>query len=154
VVLLARAFDAVGDAAAAAEVLRQAVTARPDQGVLLNALGKQLVQRGPSGIEKAIGYFRAARVKRPHLGIGLSSSLVLAGRPEQAEEVMRELVHQEPNNPLFFFYLGLVLKQQGKYGPAEAAFREAIDRKLDLAEAHTNLGNALVGQKKYAEAEA
>jgi serine/threonine-protein kinase len=154
VVLLARAFNTVGDATGAEDLLRQAVTARPDEVVLLNALGTQLAQRGPSKLEEAIGYYRAARVKRPDLGIALCSALVLAGRPGQAEDVMRELVYHQADNPLFHFYLGLVLNQQNKYGAAEAAFRQAIASKLDLAEAHLNLGNTLLNQQKYAAAEA
>ena len=48
VVLLAQAYAAVGDAAEAERVLREAATARPDQVVLLDALGKLLERQEPS----------------------------------------------------------------------------------------------------------
>src|SRR5262249_60844215 len=52
VVLLARACADVGDTAGAEEVLRQASTARPDQVVLLIALGKLLERQR---LEEAVG---------------------------------------------------------------------------------------------------
>jgi hypothetical protein len=49
VVLLAQAYAAVGDAAGAEQVLCEAAAARPDQVVLLDALGKLLERRGRLG---------------------------------------------------------------------------------------------------------
>src|SRR5262249_59847672 len=93
VVLLARAFAEVGDTARAEEVLRQAVTARPDQVVLPIVLG-QLLER--HRLEEAIGYYRAARSLRRSLGIGLSGALARAGRAAHGEEVLQELLLQQP----------------------------------------------------------
>jgi serine/threonine protein kinase len=109
VLLVARACAEVGDAAGAGELLCQASTARPDQVVLLVALGKLLERQR---LEEAIGYYRAARSQRPSLGIGLSSALVRAGRATQGEEVLRELAHQQPDNPAAYFYLGVNLSGQ------------------------------------------
>ncbi len=80
VVLLARASALVGDTAGAEEVLRQAVTARPDEVVLLGALGKLLGRQGSLRLPEAIGYYRAARSRRRNLGIALSNALFRAGR--------------------------------------------------------------------------
>jgi Flp pilus assembly protein TadD len=151
VVLLARACAQVGDSAGAEEVLRQAATARPDQVVLLMALGKLLERQR---LEEAIGYYRAARSPRRNLGIGLSSALVRAGRATQGEEVLQELAHQQPDNPEMHFYLGVNLSGQQKHDKAEAAYRKAIALRPDYPEAYTNLGSALNEQRKYGEAEA
>jgi serine/threonine-protein kinase len=50
--------------------------------------------------------------------------------------------------------LGDAFFGQHKYRAAEAAYRQAIARKLDLAEVHYNLGLALTGQGKHVGAEA
>src|SRR5262249_60489106 len=65
VVLLAQAYAAVGDLAGAEKLLRQATTARPDQAVLLNILGKVLLRQGASRLAAAIQEFRAAPRPRP-----------------------------------------------------------------------------------------
>jgi serine/threonine-protein kinase len=151
VVLLARACAQVGDTAGAEDVLRQAATARPDQVVLLVALG-QLLER--QRLEEAIGCYRAARSLRRSLGIGLSKALDRAGRATQGEEVLQDLVLRQPANPALHFYLGVNLAGQRKSDAAEAACRKAIDLKPDFPEAHINLGVVLNDQRKHAQAEA
>jgi serine/threonine-protein kinase len=154
VVLLARAFAAVGDAAGAEEVLRQAAAARPNQVVLLDALGKLLERQGAPRLEEAIGYFRAARGQRGHLGLALGKALLRAGRPVEAEEVLRELAAAQQKNPAFHVALGTAAFGRQKYRDAEAAYRKALELEPDLAAAYSNLGNALGAQRKYREAEA
>jgi serine/threonine-protein kinase len=154
VLLLARALAVNGNVAAAAEVLDQAATAHPEQVVLLNALGKLLERQGQARLEEAIGYYRAARVQRPSLGVTLSEALARAGRPKQGEDVLKELALQQPNHPAIYFHLGVNLWGQGKYGAAEAACRKAIDLKPDYAQAYSILGNALEGQGRHGDAAA
>jgi tetratricopeptide (TPR) repeat protein len=154
VMLLARAYIGVGDAAGAEKVLREAVTARPDQVVLLCFLGELLEQQGQSRLADAIGYYRAARSHRPHLGISLCILLVRAGRSAEVEELAQEMTRLQPYHPAFRFFLGIALYQQQKYGDAEAAFRKTIDLEPNLAEAHLNLGTALSAQQKHGDAEA
>jgi serine/threonine-protein kinase len=154
VLLLAQAHDAVGDAAGAEQVLREAATVRPDQVVLLTALGNLLERQGPSRRGKAIEYYRAARARRPRLGLGLSGALVRAGRADEAEEVLRELIRQQPDSPALYNNLGASLHAQQKYGAAEAACQKAIELKPDYAGAHYNLGNALSQLQKPGAAEA
>jgi serine/threonine-protein kinase len=154
VVLLAQAFAAVGDAAGAEQLLVQAVTARPNEVVLLDLLGKVLEQQGPSRLGEAIGYYRAARGQRRHLGVALSKALLRAGRPSEAEDVLQELVRRQPDKPAVWFYLANALVGRQKYGEAEAAYREAIALEPKLAKAYTNLGHTLTRRGKHREAEA
>ena len=154
VVLLARAFAAVGDAGEAKRVLRQASTTRPDQVVLLGTLAKLLDQQGPSQLTEAIGYYRQARSKRPNLGIALSNALYRNGQLAEAEEVMQELIHLQPANPACYFYHGIVLDELSNHGKAQIAFRKAIDRQPHYAEAYNNLGCALFMLGNISEAEA
>jgi serine/threonine-protein kinase len=154
VLLFAQACAAVGDTATAQQMLTDAATARPGQVVLLDALGKLLQRQGPDRLEAAIGYFRAARGQRPHLGLSLTKALLSAGRAKEAGKVMQELVFLQPNNASFHFYLGTAAYYQKKYGEAETGFRKAIDLEPNFLNAYSNLGIALNAQKKHSEAEA
>jgi Flp pilus assembly protein TadD len=137
-------------------VLRLAVTARPEDVVLLSALGKLVERGGRARIEEAIGYYRAARGRRRHLGLALSRALLLAGKTDEAEEVLRELAlgGAHGQNPALPFFLGAVRTRQHRYAEAEAAYREAIRLRPGWGAAHSNLGAALNGQRKYAQGEA
>jgi serine/threonine-protein kinase len=154
VLLLAQAQAALGDDAGAEQVLREAATARPDDVVLLTNLGNLLEGQGPSRRGKAIEYYRAARARRPSLGLGLSGALIRAGRADEAEQVLRELIRQQPDNPALYHNLSASLQAQQKYAAAEAACRKAIDLEPDYPEVYYNLGNALNHQQKYGEAAA
>jgi tetratricopeptide (TPR) repeat protein len=148
--LLAQASEAVGDAAAAEALLRRATAARPEQVVLLDALGRLLARQGRAG--EAIECFRAARTLRPQLGVQLGLALVEAGRGAEAETVLSDLLRRQPNNPELHFYHGNTLAAQHKMEAAIAAFRQAIYLKRDSYEAHVNLGSALTEQNEPEEA--
>jgi serine/threonine-protein kinase len=152
VVLLAQASAAAGDAAGAEQLLRQALAARPDQVVLLEALGRVLEGQGPSRLGEAIECYRAGRALRPHLGMALGRALGRAGRAAEGEAVLRDLVRQQPDNPEMHFYLALALGEQGKLSEEVAAFRQDIALVPDHAVAHNNLGAALYKQGKLSEA--
>jgi Flp pilus assembly protein TadD len=154
VVLLARALAGVGDVAGAEEVLRQAVAARPNQVVLLDALGKLLDGQGPARLEAAIGCYRAARSLRPQLGIALSRALRNAGNPAESREVMQDLVRRQPDNPSYYVFLAIAAYEHKKVGEAQTLFRKALDLNPNIAHAHYGLGIILNGQQKHDEAEA
>jgi serine/threonine-protein kinase len=153
VVLLAQAYAALGNTPGAEQVLRDAVTARPDQVVLLDALGKLLESQGPARRGKAIEYYRAARAKRPRLGIALSAALINDGRADDAERIFRDLLYQQGESPPLYNFLGVSLDAQKKHQAAEAAYRKAIALAPDSADAYCNLGMCLVDQQQYEAAE-
>jgi Flp pilus assembly protein TadD len=154
VLLLARGLAAVGDDAGAEEVLRQAATARPQQVMLLDALGKLLERQGPSRLQAAIGYYRTARGQRPQLGIALSRALLAANRATEAREVIQDLILRQPDNPGLYHWLGMVAYEQKKVGEAQAFFRKALDLNPKLSGAYYCLGIILVDQWRDDEAEA
>jgi serine/threonine-protein kinase len=153
IVLLARAFAEVGDAAGAERLLRQAIAVRPNQVVLLDVLGRLLERKEPSGIGRAIECFRAARARQPRLGIALSGALIHSGRAEEAEDVVRDLLSHGPKTPLLYNHLGAALDARD-HSAAEAAYRKAIALAPDFAAAHANLGLCLSDQGKHDAAEA
>jgi Flp pilus assembly protein TadD len=154
VMLLARAFTAMGDIAGAEGVLRQAATARPDQVVLLHALGRLLERQQPPRLDEAVGYYRAARGRGRSLGIALSKALIRGGRATEGEEVLHELALQQSDNPGVYLCLGINLSVQGKHAQAEAAYRKALALQPDYANAYYNCGTALNSQGRHVEAEA
>jgi tetratricopeptide (TPR) repeat protein len=151
VVLLARVCWAEGDAAGAERVLRQAVAARPSEVVLLDVLARLLEERGR--LPEAIEFYRAGRTLRPGSGVALGTALSKAGRGEEGEAVLRDLIARQPKNPELLFSLGSALGDQKKFTEAEAAFRQAIALKADYALGNYGLGWALQQQKKLADAE-
>jgi serine/threonine-protein kinase len=153
VVLLAQAYAVLGDAAGAEQVLGEAATARPDQVILLDALGKLLQRQGPSRLGNAIEYYRAARARRPQLGIALSAALIGDRRAKEAEGVLRDLLRQQGETPTLQSCLGVCLDAQKKHGAAEAAYRKAIALAPDFADAYCNLGMCLADQQRYEAAE-
>jgi tetratricopeptide (TPR) repeat protein len=153
VVLLAQAYAAVGDADGAEQLLGIAVTARPDQATLLGALGKLLEGEWPSRGAKAVEYLRAARALHPRLGIALSGALIRAGRAEEAEGVLRDLLRQQRETPTLQNHLGVCLDAQKNHAAAEAAYRKAIDLAPDFADAYYNLGMCLDDQQRHEAAE-
>jgi Flp pilus assembly protein TadD len=152
VALLARASYAAGDEAGAAEILREAGAARPEQLVLLHELALLLDEQ--QRWEEAIGCYRALRVRRPDLGIALGLALVRVGRGWEGERVLHDLLRQKPDNPEAHYNLGIILGEQRKDVEAEVAYRQAIKLKRDFPQAHNNLGMALQHQGRLVEAQA
>jgi tetratricopeptide (TPR) repeat protein len=150
VLLLAQTSWALGDGARAEQVLRQAVATRPDQVVLLAALGDLLEERGRAAA--ATEYYRAARMLRPQLGVALARALVRTGRVAEGEGVLRDLVGREPNNPEMHFFLGDALTAQKKLDEAVGSYRQALALGPRHVMAHNNLGNALAAQGRLDEA--
>jgi serine/threonine-protein kinase len=149
-VLFAQVCSTFGDHRRAEDILRRAATARPDELVLLDALGKLL--HGQERFGEAIECFRAIRARRRHLGIALSQALGDAGRLGEGETVLRDLLGQQPGNPELHFHLGFNLREQKKRVEAVAAYRQAIRLRPDFHQAHHNLGGVLAEQQKLDEA--
>jgi tetratricopeptide (TPR) repeat protein len=148
VVLLAQAYRAAGDAGGAVEVLREAAELRPHQMVLLRELAQQLEVQ--DRWEEAIGCYRAMRVQRPDLGVGLALALRQVGR--RGEVVLRELLRQQPRHPQLHFHLGTNLADKGQVDEGIEHLRQAIQLGPPYARAHHNLGVALADKGRMDEA--
>ena len=153
-VLFAYACADVGDLPLAEEVLRQAAAARPQEVLLLAALANVLQRQGRSKSMDALGYSRAAYSRSLHYGLALSWALLGAGKPAEAEQLLRELIRQPPHDrdAAVPFYLSNALMNQKKYGEAEAALGEVLRLRPGWAPALTNLAGALAAQRKYGPA--
>ena len=151
-VTLAHALEGAGDALGAERLLRSAAARQPDQVVLLDALARLMERQRPPHWAEAIEWYRAARTQRPFLGIALGKALRAAGRPVEAEEVLRDAQERQPNNPELSFALGLALHEQQQLQKAETAYRRALALQPDYVAAHNNLGNVLREQQRLGEA--
>ncbi len=68
------------------------------------------------------------------------------------ENVMRKGIQIYPNEPRFYYGLGIALQRAGKLEEAIAAYRQVIKLQPDSASAYYNMGTALSDQKKLEEA--
>ena len=75
-----------------------------------------------------------------------------AGRLPQAESIYQQILHADPNQPVALHLLGVIAHQMGKNDIAVDLIAKALAIKPDLAEAHSNLGNALKEQGKRDDA--
>jgi len=151
-VSLSRALETAGDARRCEAVLRTGLVAHPDSVVLLDALGKWLERQKPPRRSEAIECYRAARVARPLLGVSLGDALLASNRAADAEQVLRDLLRRQPDNPEALLGLGKCLGTERKQDLAIAAYRQAIALQPDYAQAYNNLGTVLHDQKKLDEA--
>src|SRR5262245_52750400 len=151
VVLLARALAEVGQLAKAESLLHRAAAARPDQILLLDALAKLLERQGRSRLNEAIGYYRAARVLRPNLGVALSEALLSAKKLREAEDVARELAQR---NRAHTMLVVTTLLAQNKVDDAQSVLLQALENTPDDPGLHFGMGVVLDAQKKDKAAEA
>ena len=100
-----------------------------------------------------------ARALRPETAHELAHALAGRGRGDEAVVVFRALTRIRSENGRHWGCLGVLLQERGDRAGAKAALekavealREAIRLKPDFVQAHNNLGIALCGQGKKAEA--
>ena len=75
------------------------------------------------------------------------------GRLEEAEQLYRSILENQPTNLDVYNNLGVALQGLGRLDEAETSFKKAIGLKPDYAEAHFNLGNTLKNLGRLDEAE-
>ncbi|MGA7997546.1 MAG: tetratricopeptide repeat protein, partial [Bradyrhizobium sp.] len=73
-------------------------------------------------------------------------------QPDQAEQLIRQVVACDPRNPLYHTNLGLALRNLRRYEEALAACDKALRLKPDYREAHVNRGLALLSLQRREEA--
>jgi len=92
------------------------------------------------GVEAA--WSNGASDSRPPT-IGLAMEHHKAGRLPQAENILRQILGAEPDNPVVLHLLGVIAHQFGKHAAALQLMAKALALRPDYVEAHNNLGNIL-----------
>ncbi len=75
-----------------------------------------------------------------------------AGRFQQAEQLYKQVLQVQPNNPEALHFLGLLARQFGQPQTAVDLISKAVQLQPDWAQAHSNLGIVLKEQGKLEEA--
>ena len=75
-----------------------------------------------------------------------------AGDLTKAEGIYQQILQADPNQPVAMHMLGVIAHQVGKNDKAVDLITQALAIKLDLAEAHSNLGATLQDLGKPEEA--
>jgi predicted O-linked N-acetylglucosamine transferase (SPINDLY family) len=75
-----------------------------------------------------------------------------AGDLGQAEEIFRDVLREDPENPTVLYLLGTACQVQGKLQDAVANYERALQFRPDYAEVHNNLGVAHAIQGRWADA--
>jgi serine/threonine-protein kinase len=134
---------------------RKAIRLKPDLEHTHCNLGDALYEQGK--LTEAEAEYRAAIRLKPddvaaYTGLG---NALLQGKPAEAEGPYRAAIRLKPDHAEAYTGLGAVLCDvKHDYLAAETVLRQAIHLNPGIARAHNNLGNALRGQGKSAEAEA
>lgn len=77
-----------------------------------------------------------------------------SGKPAEAEQILRDLLRQFPDQLALMHDLALALKAQGRLGEAEEFSRKVVAAAPAEPAAHNNLGNLLRARGAHDEAEA
>lgn len=77
----------------------------------------------------------------------------LFGRLSQAEIALRQSLELNPQHPIIWNSLGILMKNQGRFNEAETAYRRVLELDPQFTIAWSNLGDVIYSQSRYAEAE-
>jgi tetratricopeptide (TPR) repeat protein len=148
--LAARALMNAGDHGTALTALERAAVANPDDPWVNFELAERLAAARPPRTEEAIGYYRAARARRPETAHELAHLLDDRGHGAESVEVFRDLTRRRPKNSRHRVCLGDLLKRRGADGAAAKELQQAIELARGTLEAdprdavhHMLLGLAL-----------
>ncbi len=150
---LGSALLLTGQVDEAALQLRAAISIEPENPRALMLLGLALV--GQTELQEAEVFLRQAtklsKEARPWFELGL----VQAKRGDDlgAEESLAKAVSIEPDNALYQYAYGEVLRYGKKYDEAIEAYRLATDHDPPHPKASAKLGLALAQSKRFGEAE-
>jgi tetratricopeptide (TPR) repeat protein len=145
----ANALGRAGRPQEALSLLRDTVQLYPDSDWARLAYGLALLKRNDfRGAERA---FRDAIRLGPgrfesHYELGFALYQQRDGRPktlDQAIDAFRQAIRRFPTEPQAHFALGSCLKEQGHWGEAVSAYRDALGCRLEYPDVQRDLGQLL-----------
>jgi adenylate cyclase len=139
---LAQKALAMDDSLSGAHILLCALYRRKGEHDKSIAEGERAVALDPSGTAALDNY---------------ASSLMVAGRPEEAIQLFQKAIRLNPFGPSFLYRdFGSALRNTGRFEEAVSAFKKAIQIAPDNILAHTDLAGTyiMMGREKEARAEA
>ena len=91
-------------------------------------------------------------INPPQDQINILFSLYQSGQIERAEDLSRHSLQIYPQSVILLNLLGVILSVQGKFLQAVSSYDKAIELNPNIAEAHSNRGNALINLGRLEEA--
>jgi predicted O-linked N-acetylglucosamine transferase (SPINDLY family) len=151
--LLAEMYEASGEGARAASLLKRLAAAAPADAGVQRRLGNVLLAAGR--VQEAIASYQAAIAIEPgsaraHNNLG--QALMRLHACQEAVASYQRAIALDPGYAIAHNNLGLALKQQGLTERALESYRHAADLAPQLAEAHFNAGEVLLELQRAAEA--
>jgi tetratricopeptide (TPR) repeat protein len=135
----------------AVEVLRKATRLDPHLDHAFFNLGKALAMLG-RGQEADEAFERSFELNPERKKLALAAEHQKEGRWEEAEQLYREVLRDNPTNVDAMRLLGNVAMQTGRIYYAERLFRRAVSNAPDFVMAQIDLGHALKKQSRLEEA--
>lgn len=136
----------------AREVFRAALDVHPESADAHNAYGYAL-QRSGDDARALLSLERAVEIEPDHR-LALENMVAIhrhSDRRDEAVRVSEILAAAHPNDPVIHFRLGIARMVHGDHEGAGAAYRDAIARDPEYAEAHLNLANVLIERGRTGE---
>jgi tetratricopeptide (TPR) repeat protein/serine/threonine protein kinase len=143
---LASDLRAVGELAAAAQLLRAGQERYPDDFWLNHQLGTVLGELKPAQTEEAVRFLTVAlalRPRSPGAYVNLGVALHDKGDEERSIRCYRAAVEISPRYAWAHYNLGNALKAKGDVDGAIRSYRSALDSNPQFAAAHYYLGSSL-----------
>jgi tetratricopeptide (TPR) repeat protein len=135
----------------AAEVLKKATRLDPHLDHAFFNLGKALAMQG-KGREADEAFEKSFELNPERKRLALAAEHQKEGRWEEAEQLYREVLRDNPANVDAMRLLGNVAMQTGRIYYAERLFRRAVSNAPDFVMAQIDLGHALKKQSRLEEA--
>jgi len=143
--------DNQGDYDQAIDLYRQAIQRKPKLKEAHYRLGQIYVER--KMFEEAISEFKTARdLKYPEAVTELAVTYHKAGKLDEAEALIKELLVKKPNDVDLKYRLGKVYLDKGQLNEAGEIFRQVLQMDPNNASAHNGLANLYFRKRNYTEA--
>jgi tetratricopeptide (TPR) repeat protein len=135
----------------AVDILRKATRLDPKLDHAFFDLGKALAMLG-QGKEADEAFEKSFDLNPERKKLALAAEHQKEGRWEEAEQLYREVLRNNPTHVDAMRLLGNVTLQSGRIYQAERLFRRAVANAPDFVQAHIDLGTALKKQSRLEEA--
>jgi tetratricopeptide (TPR) repeat protein len=143
--------DNQGDFDQAMDFYRQAIQRKPKLKEAHFRLGQIYVER--KMFDEAIVEFKTARdLKYPEAVTELAVTYHKAGKLDEAENLIKELLLKKPNDVDLKYRLGKVYLDKGQLNEAGEIFRQVLQMDPNNASAHNGLANLYFRKRMYNEA--
>lgn len=141
--LLAIARERAGDFATSIKAYEAALALLPNEAEVANDLGRLAFRMGMKPqAEKLFRHYLACHPGHLEAMNNLACAIRDQERPEEAIEIIRPTIVENPENPQLWNTMGTIVANQGDYPNAEIFFQEALRLDGAFHKGRYNLGNA------------